>query len=76
MYRQAGFSQVDYKIVPHRSAWLGKWIQAEQASKDVRDEVIKMYRKAPDSFIKNHQVVIENNEITSTVPWLLVRAIK
>lgn len=70
------FPRVDYKIVYHRSAWLKRWIEAEQASKEVHRAVLDLYRSASRSFKRRHEVEIVGDEIISTVPWLLVRALK
>jgi ubiquinone/menaquinone biosynthesis C-methylase UbiE len=76
LYYKAGFRHVESVLVPYRSAWFQKWLTAEQAGDAIEREVLNMYKKAPKSFIKQHNVIIENNEITSTVPWLLLRAYK
>ena len=76
MYYKAGFRHIDIKIIPYRSAWFQKWLAAEQGTKDIETEVLEMYRKASGDFHKRHDVVVRNNEITSTVPWLFLRAYK
>jgi SAM-dependent methyltransferase len=76
LFLEAGFKHVETEIVPYRSAWFQKWLAAEQAHRGVEQEVLDMYRHAPASFLRRHDVVIEDGEITSTVPWLLIRAYK
>ncbi len=76
LFKKAGFSNVEYEIVPYRSAWLKKWLQAEQARKGLGNDVLDMYRQAPSGFKDRHRVVIKNDDIISTVPWALIRAYK
>ncbi len=76
LFLKAGFKHVDTEVVSYRSAWFQKWLTAEQGNKDIEREVLDIYKNAPENFLKNHAVIIKNNEITSTVPWLLVRAYK
>ncbi len=76
LFVKAGFRHVDSIIIPHRSAWFQKWRAAEQADTAIEQEVLEMYRHAPEGFRDRHKVVIRSNEVISTVPWLLVRAIK
>lgn len=76
LFYKAGFSHVDSTIVPYRSAWFQKWLTAEQGNKDVEEEILALYKDAPKSFLERHNVTIRGNEITSTVPWLLLRAYK
>lgn len=76
LFRQAGFKDVYYEIIPHRSAWLKRWIAAENASSAVHEEMIRFYKNTPQSFKELYNVHITDDEITSTVPWLMVRAKK
>lgn len=76
LFYRVGFRYVDYKIISYRSAWFQKWLAAEQGDSAVEAEVLNMYRKAPNDFLKKHDVVIKGKEIISTVPWLLLRAFK
>lgn len=76
LFEKASFSRVEYSIVYHRSAWLRRWVEAEQASHGMHQAILDLYRTAPKSFKERHRVVIERDEITSTVPWLMVRAMK
>jgi hypothetical protein len=73
---RAGFSHVEATIVPYRDRWFRKWLAAEQARADVAQEAWELYRHAPESFVARHNVVMADGDITSTVPWLFVRAIK
>lgn len=76
LFKKAGFSNVEYEIVPYRSAWLKKWLQAEQARNNLQQDILEMYRKAPQGFKDRHNVVIKGGDIISTVPWVLIRAYK
>ena len=76
LFYKAGFKHVEYKIVPYRSAWLQKWLLAEQASKEMAQEILDMYKHAPQGFLQRHHVVIDGRDIISTVPWLLLCAYK
>ena len=76
LFHRAGFKKVETEVVPYRSAWFQKWLAAEQAHKDVEQEVLEMYQHGPAGFLRRHHVEIQDDEITSTVPWLLVRAYK
>lgn len=76
LFCKAGFRHIDSIVVPYRSAWFQKWLVAEQGNKNIEQEVLDMYKHAPDSFLERHKVVIKGNEITSTVPWLFLRAYK
>lgn len=76
LFYQAGFSRVEHEIVTYRSAWLKRWVTAEQLDNNAREEIIKMYQQAPKSFKHRQNVRIHNGEITSDVPWVMIRAIK
>lgn len=76
LFYDAGFANVEIEVMPYRSKWLTKWIQAEQARRNVHQGVLSMYRTAPEDFIRRHDVIIQGDEILSTVPWLLLRAYK
>lgn len=75
-FSRAGFSRVEHVIVPYRSRWLRRWIDAEQAGPGVHAEALRLYRTAPLDFLRRHRVRIIGDEIESTVPWLMVRATK
>ena len=76
LFYKAGFRHVESIVVPYRSAWFQKWLAAEQGDKNIEQEVLDMYKQAPNNFLERHKVVIKGNEITSTVPWLFLRAYK
>jgi 2-polyprenyl-3-methyl-5-hydroxy-6-metoxy-1,4-benzoquinol methylase len=76
MAHEAGFSHIDYKIVPYRTTWLKNWVDAEQGGKEVHRKALALYKQAPKSFIERHDVVIKDDDVTSTVPWLMLRAVK
>lgn len=76
MVKKAGFKRIETGIMPYRSAWLHKWLRAEQARTAVHDDVLALYRDAPTGFRERHDVVVQNGNIISTVPWLFLRAIK
>lgn len=76
MFEKVGFSSVEYIIIPYRSAWLKRWIEAEQASVETHKAILEMYKTAPKAFKERHSVVIDKGEIISTVPWLMIRAVK
>ncbi len=75
-FEKAGFKKINYTIIPHRSAWLKKWVEAEQVSKKIHKDILDLYKNAPIGFKTRYRVEINGDEITSTVPWLLVSAFK
>lgn len=76
IFKKSGFHKVEYCVFPHRATWLSRWLAAEQAGEEIRAEILALYHGAPRQFIKRYAVNIQTNEITSTVPWLMVRALK
>ncbi len=76
LFLKAGFKHVNTEVVLYRSAWFQKWLSAEQGNKTIEEEVLDMYYHAPPDFLGRHEVIIKGREITSTVPWLLLRAYK
>ena len=76
LFERAGFYAVDYQLFPYRSTWLSKWLAAEQANIWDRENALALYRSAPTPFLERQHVVIHDNEITSSVPWMLIRAYK
>ena len=76
MFIKAGFSHVETKAIFHRGRWLSKWIKAEQATPEIRDHILELFRTAPEGFKRRSNVIIQGDEILSTAPWLLLRAYK
>lgn len=75
LYDHAGFRNVQYQIFLFRDAWFQKWMQAEQAGEEVRKDALSLYRRN-QRYRKRYDVVVHDEDITSTVPWIMLAAVK
>ena len=75
LFKDAGFRDIHYELMPFRDRWLEKWVRAEKADPKMKDEIIAMYKKNKD-FQRKYDVAFGRDYITSTVPWMMIRATK
>ena len=75
LYDHAGFRDIQYQIFLFRDTWLKKWIKAEQADEEVQKDALSLYQRN-QRYRKIYDVVLHDEDITSTVPWIMLAARK